>query len=386
MTGLNSGNNIDSIIYSFKNVLLIYIIITLPFYFVLNSISIYYYALAIFIFILSYYLFYIFSKTMVEFLSSGINFIGMVLMAISLLLLLLKSYDIVFIIFPVLLSFSSSIIDNSIKIRNRIRNINNLFMILYFLLIIVFILFFGIRFELIYISFILISIALGIISIFYDNNIIEYKKVTLNKRLRFYIVSLSDIRRIKNLNILLIMILINSLIYLSIITVFTFIPVLAIHYGNYNKFIVKFLIIILISFFAYFIGALIKNNFYYIVSFFGVPVFILSIIFIITVKNNFDYLYYGLFLIPVIALFIPGYYKYRNKKFMLSEVYYINKFVNFFSMFFIIIAPLTGLYFYNKPRIVISIAMFPIFIVIILSLKFINYSNVIHIITKKHKN
>jgi len=386
VTVLNNGNNIDSIIYSFKNMLLIYIIITLPFYFVLNSINVYYYALAIFIFILSYYLFYIFSKTIVEFLSSGINFIGMVLMAISILLLLLK-YDVAFIIFPVLLSFSSSIIDNSIKIRNRIRNINNLFMILYFLLIIVFILFFGIRFELVYISFILISIALGIISIFFDNNIIEYKKVTLNKRLRFYIVSLSDIHRIKNLNALLIMILINSLIYLSIIMVFTFIPVLAIHYGNsYNKFIVKFLIIISISFFAYFAGSLIKNNFYYIVSFFSVPVFILSIIFIITLKNNFDYLYYGLFLIPLIALFMPGYYKYKNKKFMLSEVYYINKFINFFSMFFIIIAPLTGLYFYDRPRIVISVAIFPMFIVIVLSLKFINYSNVIHIITKKHKN
>jgi len=354
---LNNGNNIDSIIYSFKNMILVYIIITLPFYFVLNSISIYYYALAIFIFILSYYLFYIFSKTVVEFLSSGVNFIGMVLMAISILLLLLK-YDIVFIIFPVLLSFSSSIIDNSIKIRNRIRNTNNLFTVLYFLLIIVFILFFGTRFELIYISFILISIALGIISIFYDNDIVEYKKVTLNKRLRFYIISLNDIRRIKNLNALLIIILINSLIYLSIIMVFTFIPVLAIHYGNYNKFILKFFIIILISFFAYFTGFLIKNNFYYVVSFFGVPVFILSIIFIITVKNNFDYLYYGLFLIPVIALFIPGYYKYRNKKFMLSEVYYINKFVNFFSMFFIIIAPLTGLYFYDKPRLLYPLLCF----------------------------
>jgi hypothetical protein len=79
---------------------------------------------------------------------------------------------------------------------------------------------------------------------------------------------------------------------------------------------------------------------------------------------------------------MPGYYKYRDRKFMLSEAYYINKFVNFFSMFFIIISPLTGLYFYNKPRIVLTISMLPMLIVIILALKFINYPDVIHIISK----
>ncbi len=383
-----NSTNIDSIIYSFKNMVLIYVIITLPFYFTLNSINIYNYAIIIFIFIISYYILYIFSKSIVEATNAGSNLVWMLLMSISLLLLLLKSYNITFIIFPVLLSFSSSIIDNSIKIRNETGNIGNLLIALYFVLIVVFMIFFGALFKLIYISFILITIILGIISIVYDNSTIEYKKVGLNRRLGSYIISLSDMRRIKNLNVLIIIILINSLLYVSLIMVFTFVPVLAISYNvNYNAFIIYLFIILLISFLAYFAGMLIKNDYYYLISFLGMHVFILLFIFIITILNNFNFLYYGLFLIPVIAFLMPGYYKYKNKKFMLSEIYYINKFVNFFGMFFIIISPLTGVYFYDKPRIVLTIAMLPMFVIIILSLKFINYPDVIHIISKtKYKN
>ena len=170
---------------------------------------------------------------------------------------------------------------------------------------------------------------------------------------------------------------------MSVIMVFTFVSVLAVKYiYNYNIFIEKFFTIMLISFFTYFIGILIKNNYYYLLSFFGMNIFILLFIFIITIKGNINFLYYGLLLVPVIAFLMPGYYRYRNRKFMFSEAYYINKFVNFFSMFFIIISPLTGLYFYNKPRIVLTLSMLPMLIVIILALKFINYPDVIHIISK----
>ncbi len=384
MNNVNRGSVIDSLIYSLKNMFLIYIIITLPFYFTLNLISMYNYAMIIFIFIVSYYICYVFSKSIIETLNNtGGNLIGTFSMSVSILLLLLKNYNIIFIIFPVLLSFSSSIIDNSIKIKNIDKSISNLFMVLYFAVLVTVIIFFGNMFKLIYISFILILIAVGIISIIYEKNSMEYKKVTLNKRLKMYIISLSDIHRIKNLNALIIIILINSLLYMSVIMVFTFVSVLAVKYiYNYNIFIEKFFTIMLISFFTYFIGILIKNNYYYLLSFFGMNIFILLFIFIITIKGNINFLYYGLLLVPVIAFLMPGYYRYRNRKFMFSEAYYINKFVNFFSMFFIIISPLTGLYFYNKPRIVLTLSMLPMLIVIILALKFINYPDVIHIISK----
>ncbi len=384
MNNVNRGSVIDSLIYSLKNMFLIYIIITLPFYFTLNLISMYNYAMIIFIFIVSYYICYVFSKSIIETLNNtGGNLIGTFSMSVSILLLLLKNYNIIFIIFPVLLAFSSSIIDNSIKIKNIDKSISNLFMVLYFAVLVTVIIFFGNMFKLIYISFILILIAVGIISIIYEKNSMEYKKVTLNKRLKMYIISLSDIHRIKNLNALIIIILINSLLYMSVIMVFTFVSVLAVKYiYNYNIFIEKFFTIMLISFFTYFIGILIKNNYYYLLSFFGMNIFILLFIFIITIKGNINFLYYGLLLVPVIAFLMPGYYRYRNRKFMFSEAYYINKFVNFFSMFFIIISPLTGLYFYNKPRIVLTLSMLPMLIVIILALKFINYPDVIHIISK----
>ncbi len=384
MNNVNRGSVIDLLIYSLKNMFLIYIIITLPFYFTLNLINMYNYAMIIFIFIVSYYICYVFSKSIIETLNNtGGNLIGTFSMSVSILLLLLKNYNIIFIIFPVLLSFSSSIIDNSIKIKNINKSISNLFMVLYFAVLVTGIIFFGNVFKLIYSSFILILITVGIISIIYEKNSIGYKKVTLNKRLKMYIISLSDIHRIKNLNALIIIILINSLLYMSVIMVFTFVPVLAVKYiYNYTIFIERFFTIMLISFFTYFIGILIKNNYYYLLSFFGMNIFILLFIFIITIRGNINFLYYGLLLVPVIAFLMPGYYRYRNRKFMFSEAYYINKFVNFFSMFFIIISPLTGLYFYNKPRIVLTLSMLPMLIVIILALKFINYPDVIHIISK----
>ena len=235
-----------------------------------------------------------------------------------------------------------------------------------------------VKIRIIYI-FSVLAIAITIFSILSQlsgNMNINYRKTTIVKKLKRYVISITDIKRIRNMWTMVYAILINILIFISIGIILITVPVLALN-KNIDFMVFRFLEIVAVSFFALFVGSIINARIYYSISFTAIFPLLLLMGFIISIKNTEINLLDGFSILPAIALFFPGYRKYFTRKFPGSEIYYVNKFANFFSWIFILPVPFILLKFITIPIYTIIIEVTASMIGLILTLKFTNYPEIV---------
>ncbi len=191
-----------------------------------------------------------------------------------------------------------------------------------------------------------------------------------------YVISITDVKRIRDVWTMLYAILINVLLFVSIGIILITVPVLVLN-KNSDFVVFTFLEIVGVSFFALFIGSIINTRIYYSISFTAIFPLLLLMGFMISIKNTGVNLLDGFLILPAIALFFPGYRKYFTRKFPGSEIYYVYKFANFFSWIFILSVPFILLKFIAIPVYTIIIELTASMIGLILTLKFTNYPEIV---------
>ncbi|WMT51574.1 MAG: hypothetical protein RE471_01520 [Ferroplasma sp.] len=239
--------------------------------------------------------------------------------------------------------------------------------------------------KIIYIFYIIAGLIMAFSLAFYLSGHMEinYRKTTLIKKLKRYIISLGDIRRVRNGWTLMYAIMINVLLFISVAIALVTVPLLALGHGG-SATINAFLGIAALSFLAISLGSSINSRVFSGISFLAIFPFLLIMGFLISIKNTEFNLITGFLMFPAVALFFPGYRKYFTRKFPGSEIYYANKFANFFSWIFILPVPFIVLEFLRIPVYTIVIELIASMAGLIMILKFTNYPEIIW--TKKHKN
>ena len=379
---LNKNSVID-LIYSIKNASLLFLFILFPYHLYNNSMKLYIFPAIIISFEIIYYLSYIMSRNIIELVKKYSVFLGGAIFAIIMpFILYIRSY-LILVVMIAILAFGGSIIDNWNNTYRRGNNITNvytgialagIFATIYF-----------IHLNSIYIIFIL-SVLLGIFSIIYilfTHQNINYKKTVLTKKLKRYIVSIGDIKRVRNGLELLYTIFINSLLYMAIALILITIPLLAVKAGDINL-IYRFVVISTASFFTVFLGSMVKSKTFQGISFVSIFPLLIVIGFLISIKNTPLDLNISILFIPAVAFLVPGYRTYITRKFPGSEKYYVNKFTNFFSGIFLITVPFIILTFIGFPMYAIIVELLASLIALIMCLKFINYPEIIP--PAKYKN
>jgi hypothetical protein len=307
---------------------------------------------------------------------------GLVFSAGVLIMFYVNSY-LILLILAAILAFGSSIIDCWNNTYRKGKDI--VYIYTGIILIIIFTVFHFTGIKLVDIIMILSAavILLSLISILFDYQNINYKKTGLTKKIKRYIISISDIRRIRNGWALFYVIIINGLLYMSVAIVLIVFPLLIIQIRDVVV-IYEFVGISAISFFTIFLGNRINARIFQGISFISIFPMLMLIGFAISIKNTPSNLTISLLPIPLVTLFVPGYRKYLARKFPRSEIYYVNKFTNFFTGIFIISVPFIVLGLISVPVYVITIELIGSVLALITCLKFTNYPEIVR--PKKHKN
>ena len=323
-----------------------------------------------------YYITYLISGSLIEILGKRSVLLAGIFFSIGIMPILYTRDFILIIVLTAIISMGSSIIDYS---RNG-RSLKETRSYLYTSAIMgtVLVSEYFVKIRIIYI-FSVLAIAITIFSILSQlsgNMNINYRKTTIVKKLKRYVISITDIKRIRNMWTMVYAILINILIFISIGIILITVPVLALN-KNIDFMVFRFLEIVAVSFFALFVGSIINARIYYSISFTAIFPLLLLMGFIISIKNTEINLLDGVLILPAIALFFPGYRKYFTRKFPGSEIYYVYKFANFFSWIFILPVPFILLKFITIPIYTIIIEVTASMIGLILTLKFTNYPEIV---------
>ena len=323
-----------------------------------------------------YYVSYLISGSLIEILRKRSILLAGIVFSIGIVPIFYTRSLILIFILTAMISIGSSIIDYN---RNG-RSLKEARSYLYTSAImgIVLISEYFVKIRIIYV-FSVLAIVITIFSILSQlsgNMNINYRKTTIIKKLKRYVISITDIKRIKNMWTMLYAISINVLIFISIGIILITVPVLVLN-KNSDFMIFRFLEIVAVSFFALFVGSIINARIYYGISFTAIFPLLLLIGFIISIKNTGVNLFNGFLILPAIALFFPGYRKYFTRKFPGSEIYYVYKFANFFSWIFILPVPFILLKFITIPIYTIIIELTASMIGLILTLKFTNYPEIV---------
>jgi len=376
-------NSVIDLIYSIKNASLLFLLLIFPLHLHDNSMKLYIFPAIIISFGVFYYISYVVSRNIIEILKKNSVLMGGIIFSIVLpLTLYINSYFIILALIAIL-AFAGSIIDNW---NNTYRKIHH---IVYAYTGIALVgIFAAIRFvdlKIMY-TILILSILIAIFSVIfvlftYKN--VNYKKTLLSKKIKRYIISIGDIKRIRNGWALLYIIIINSLLYVSVAIILVAFPLLALKIQDVSI-IYKLIGISAISFFSVFLGSLIQSRIVQAISFVSIFPLLLLIGFIISIKNSTTELNLSLIIMPFVTFMVPGYRKYISRKFPGSEIYYVNKFTNFFSGIFIISVPFIILVFIGFPSYVIIIELVASIIALIICLKFVNYPEIVP--PRKHKN
>ena len=371
------------IINSLKNSLLLVLLFLLPLHIKLEFIKIYIFPLLLIYFGIIYYLSYIAAGNILQLLEKRLMILAGAMVGIAGAFIFSVYYLSLILALTAILAFGSSMIDYSRSGRAIMETRSYMYTGL-----LIGIIFVSEYFSVIKIEYVFYSIAVAIIifsAIFQLSSHIKisYRKTTIIKKFKRYVISISDIRRIRNGWALLYAILLNVLVFTSIAIVLVTVPVLSLN-DDGNLIIYRLLGIAAISFLCLFLGSIINSKIYYSIAFVGIFPFLLLMGFIISIKNTEFNLITGFLMFPAIALFFPGYRKYFSIKFPGSEIYYVNKFANFLSWVFILPVPLILLKFISVPVYVFIPELIASMAGLILALKFTNYPEIIS--GKKHKN
>lgn len=378
-----SKDSVIDLIYSIKNSSLLFLLLIFPLYLHDKSMKLYIFPAVIISFGIFYYISYVISRNIIEVLKKNSVLMGGIIFSIVLPLTLYTSSYFMLLALIAILAFAGSIIDNW---NNTYRKIH--YMTYAYTGITLVGIFAAIRFldlKIVYIILILsILIAIfSVIFILFTYKNVNYKKTLLTKKIKRYIISIGDIKRVRNGWAMIYTIIINSLLYVSVAIILVAFPLLALKIQDISI-IYKLIGISAISFFTVFLGSLIKSRIIYAISFISVFPLLLLIGFIISIKNSPAELNLSLIIIPFVTFMVPGYRKYISSKFPGSEIYYVNKFTNFFSGIFIISVPFIILFFIGFPAYAIIIELVASIIALIMCLKFINYPEIVP--PRKHKN
>jgi hypothetical protein len=379
---LNKNSVID-LIYSIKNSSLLLLLLIFPYHLYDKSMKIYIFPIIIISFGIFYYISYVMSRNIIEILKKNSVLLGGIIFSLILpLIFYVDNYFILFVLAAVL-AFSASLIDYWSNMYRKRHN-----MAYVYTGIVLGGIFAGIHFvdlKIIYIVIILSSLLVIFSVIFnlftYQN--VNYKKTLLTKKIKRYIISIGDIRRIRNGWALFSAIIINSLLYMSVATILIAFPLLVIEIHAISI-IYEFICISSISFFTIFLGSLLKSRLFQGISFIAIFPLLILIGFIISIKNVSANLSLSLLFIPLVTFMVPGYRKYISRKFPGSEIYYVNKFANFFTGIFIMSVPFIMLFLIGFPVYAVIIELAASMIALILCLKFINYPEIVF--PRKHKN
>ncbi len=371
------------IINSLKNSVLLVLLFLLPLHINLESMKIFIYPVLLICFGVVYFISYIMSGAILQLLGNASVLLAGIFLAPAIIMIFYTKDLYIFLTLTAMLSLGSAIIDYS---RSG-HGVNETRSYLYSGSIIglVFLAEHYIALRIIYVFYIMAVLIIAFSLAFYLSGHMEinYRKTTLIKKLKRYIISLSDIKRIRNGWTLLYAIMINVVLFISIAIVLLTVPVLALSNGGITT-IYIFLGIASLSFLAISLGSAINSRVFSGISFVAVFPFLLVMGFLISIKNTEFNLTTGFLMFPAVALFFPGYRKYFTRKFPGSEIYYANKFANFFSWVFILPMPFILLEFLHIPVYTVIIELIASMAGLIMVLKFTNYPEIIW--TKKHKN
>ncbi|MEM4834741.1 MAG: hypothetical protein QXS49_01515, partial [Ferroplasma sp.] len=315
--------------------------------------KIYIFPIIIISFGIFYYISYVLSRNIIEILKKNSVLLGGIIFSLIFpLIFYVDNYFILFVL-AAILAFSASLIDYWSNMYRKIHN-----MAYVYTGIVLGGIFAGIHFmdlKIIYIVIILSSLLVIFSVIFnlftYQN--VNYKKTLLAKKIKRYIISIGDIRRIRNGWALFSAIIINSLLYMSVAIILIAFPLLVIKIHAISI-LYEFICISSISFFTIFLGSLLKSRLFQGISFIAIFPLLILIGFIISIKNVSANLSLSLLFIPLVTFMVPGYRKYISRKFPGSEIYYVNKFANFF----------TGIFIMSVPFIMLFLIGFPVYAVI----------------------
>ncbi|WP_337860696.1 hypothetical protein [Ferroplasma sp.] len=316
------------------------------------------------------------SKNIRDFFRKNSVLVGGIVFSVIMPIIFYSDNNILFLILAAVLGFGSSIIDYWESTYRKIGNIQYVYTGI--AMVVIFAALYFTDIKKIYIIFAL-SASLIVFSIIftlltYQNT--NYKKTLLIKKLKRYIISIGDIKRVRNSYALFYAISVNSFLYISVAIILISFPLIAIKLHAVNI-IYDLIGISGISFFTIFLGNLIKSRLFHEISFVSIFSLFLLIGFIISIKDTQKDLTFAILFIPLITFMVPGYRKYISSKFPRSEIYYVNKFASFFSGISIILVPVIILVFIGFPLYAIIFELIASMIALMMCLKFINYPEIV---------
>jgi hypothetical protein len=346
-----------------------------PFYLYSHSIRVYIFPEIIISFVAFYYISYVISRNISDILRKNSVLAGGLIFSISMVLIFYSNNYLIFLIISAFLGFSSAIIDYWDATYRKINN--NPYIYTGITMVVIFVaLYFTIKIIYIILALFIFLVFFSAAFTMFTYQNTNFKKTLLIKKLKRYIISVGDIKRVRNSHALFYAILVNSLLYISIAIILISFPLLAVRL-HAIKIVYGMIGVSAISFFTMFLGSLLKSRISRGISFVSIfPIFII-IGFAISIKDAPKNLIYGILFIPIITFMIPGYRSYISSRFPRSEIYYVNKFANFFSGISIVLVPVITLAMIGFPQYIIIVELIASMVALLICLKFINYPEIV---------